>query len=137
MTDRETATIDVSRSEARVLIAALADEEVTASGQRERRVRDLQEYLAREFDFDEHRGTREGEMAAEDDGGWLDNDAVFEDDDPDDTEEVELSRSEAEAVTDALDDFESETAKEDTKGREENADTAEDVRERFVGAFDY
>ena len=129
MSDRDTATVDLSRAEARVVIAALSDEETTAAGERERAVRDIEEHLAREFDFDEYRGVDEGEMAADDDEGWLDNDIIFDDDDPDDTEAVELSRREADTVTDALGDF-------DAGAAEENRETAEDVRERIADSFD-
>lgn len=116
------------RYEARVVISALADEEMTASGERATRLRNVQDHLSAEFDFDEHRGVEKGEMAAGDEGGWLDNDAVFGSDDPDDEEEVELSRAEADDVTAALADFESDES-------HENAGTAEDVRERIENAF--
>lgn len=129
MSDRENATFDLTRREARVVIAALADEEMTASGDRGMRLQNVQDRLAADFDFDEHRGVEKGEMAAEDDGGWIDNDAVFGDDEPDDTEEVELSRAEADAMTDALADFELDET-------HENAGVAEDVRERIADAFD-
>jgi hypothetical protein len=86
-------------------------------------------YLAAEFDFDQHRGVEKGEMAVEDDQGWLDNDAVFGDNDPDDTERVELSRAEADAVTDALADFELDES-------HENAGIAENVRQRIIDVFD-
>ena len=112
-----------------MVIAALSDEEATASGERERTVRNVAEYLAREFDFDEHRGVDKGEMAADDDEGWLDNDVIFDDDDPDDTEAVELSRREADTAIGALDDFERGEA-------EENRETARDVRERIEDSFD-
>ena len=129
MSDRETATFEMTRSEARVVIAALSDEEMTASGDRGMQLQNVQDYLATEFDFDQHRGVEKGEMAAGDDTGWLDNDAVFGDNDPDDTETVELSRPEANAVTDALADFELDES-------HENAGIAENVRERIADAFD-
>ncbi|WP_435178932.1 hypothetical protein [Halorussus sp. AFM4] len=129
MSERDTATFDMSRNEARVVIAALSDEEMTASGDRGMRIQNIQDHLAAEFDFDEHRGVEKGEMAAGDDTGWLDNDAIFGDNDPDDTEEIELSRGEADVVTDALADFELDET-------HENAGTAEDVRKRIADAFD-
>lgn len=129
MSDRDTATFEMTRNEARVVIAALADDEMTASGDRTMALRNVQDHLAAEFNFDEHRGVEKGEMAAEDDEDWIDNDVIFGDNDPDDEEEVQLSRSEADAVTDALADFELD---ED----HENAGTAENVRERIVDAFD-
>jgi hypothetical protein len=101
---------------------------MTASGERATRVRNLQDHLAAEFDFDEHRGVEKGEMASGDDGGWLDNDAIFGDNDPDDEEEVELSRGEADVVTDALAKFELDES-------HENAGAADDVRERIDDAF--
>ena len=117
----------MTRNEARVVIAALSDEEMTASGDRGMRLQNVQDHLAAEFDFDEYRGAQKGEMATEDDEGWLDNDAIFGDNDPDDIEEIELSRAEADAVTDALADFELD--------EDENAGTAENVRERIADAF--
>ena len=128
MSDQETATFDMTRNEARVVIAALSDEEMTASGDRGMRLQDVQNYLSAEFDFDEHRGAEKGEMAAGDEAGWIDNDAIFGGNDPDDTEEIELSRAEADVVTDALGSFELDES-------HENAGTAEDVRERIAGSF--
>lgn len=128
MSDRDTATFDMTRSEARVVIAALSDEEMTASGDRGTRLQDVQDHLSAEFDFDQHRGVEKGEMAAGDDTGWLDNDAVFGDNDPDDTDGIELSRAEADAVTDALADFELDET-------HANAGVAENVRERIADAF--
>jgi len=125
--DTDTATFDLTRNEARVVIGALADEEMTASGDRGRRLQNVQDHLAAEFDFDEHRGVETGEMAAGDDTGWLDNDSVFGGNDPDDTERVELSRAEADAVTDALAAFELDEG-------HENAGTAENVRRRIADA---
>ncbi|MFC4449929.1 hypothetical protein [Halorussus aquaticus] len=129
MTDRDTASFRMTRNEARVVIAALSDEEMTASGDRGMRIQNVQDHLAAEFDFDEHRGVEKGEMAAGDDTGWLDNDAIFGGNDPDDTERVELSRAEATAVTDALAAFELDEG-------HENAGTAENVRERIEDAFE-
>ena len=129
MSDSDTATFDMTRNEARVVIAALSDEEMTSSGDRGLRLQNVQDHLAAEFDFDEHRGVEKGEMAAEDDTGWLDNDSIFGGNDPDDTEEVELSRAEADAVTDALAGFELDES-------HENLGTAEDVRQRIADSFD-
>jgi hypothetical protein len=129
MADRDKATFDMTRNEARVVIAALADEEMTASGDRGTVLQNVQDHLAAEFGFDEHRGGEKGEMATEDDTGWLDNDAIFGGNDPDDTEKIELSRHEADAVTDALADFELDES-------HKNAGTAENVRERIQDAFE-
>ena len=128
MSDRDTATFDMTRNEARVVIAALSDEEMTASDDRGMRLQNVQDHLAAEFDFDQHRGVEKGEMAAGDEGGWIDNDAIFGGNDPDDTEEIELSRAEADAVTDALASFELDEG-------HENAGTAENVRERIADSF--
>ncbi|WP_276300941.1 hypothetical protein [Halorussus lipolyticus] len=127
--DGETANFKMTRNEARVVIAALSDEEMTASSDRGMRIQNIQDRLSAEFDFDEHRGVEKGEMAAEDDTGWLDNDAIFGDNDPDDAERIELSRGEANVVTDALADFELDETK-------ENAGTAENVRQRIADSFD-
>ncbi|WP_135826049.1 hypothetical protein [Halorussus ruber] len=127
--DSDTATFEMTRNEARVVIAALSDEEMTASDDRGMRIQNIQDHLSAEFDFDEHRGVEKGEMATEDDTGWLDNDSIFGGNDPDDTETVELSRPEANVVTDALADFELDEG-------HENAGTAENVRERISDAFE-
>ena len=129
MSDRDTVTFRMTRNEARVVIAALSDEEITSSGDRGMRLQNVQDHLAAEFDFDEHRGVETGEMAAGDDVGWLDNDSIFGGNDPDDTEAVELSRAEADAVTDALAGFELDES-------HENLGTAEDVRQRIADSFD-
>lgn len=129
MTDQEKANFKMTRNEARAVIAALSDEEMTASDDRGIRLQNVQDHLAAEFDFDEHRGAETGEMATQDDVGWLDNDSVFGDNDPDDTERIELSRPEADAVTDALSSFELDES-------HENAGTAENVRQRIVDAFE-
>ncbi|WP_135830363.1 hypothetical protein [Halorussus halobius] len=122
------ATVDVTKGEARVVVAALADEELTATGERATRIQDVQDRLAAAFEFDQY-GSDRAESAGDDSGwvteGWLD-DVVF---DVDDTGDVELSREEADAVTDALAAFEL-----DETG--ENADVAESVRDRILSAFD-
>ena len=127
--DRDTATFQMTRNEARVVIAALSDEEMTASGGRGTRLQNVQAHLSAEFDFDQYRGTEKGEMAAGDEGGWIDNDAVFGGNDPDDTEKIELSRVEADVVTDALASFELDES-------HENAGTAENVHRRITDAFE-
>ncbi|WP_137287048.1 hypothetical protein [Halorussus salinisoli] len=129
MSDRDKANFKMTRNEARVVIAALSDEEMTASNDRGVRLQNVQDHLAAEFDFDEHRGVEKGEMAAGDDSGWLDNDAIFGGNDPDDTERIELSQAEANAVTDALASFE-------LGESHENAGTAANVRERIQNAFE-
>ena len=123
----DTATFDLSRAEAREVIAALSDAEMTASGDRQRHYRNVASHLAAEFDFDEYRGPEKGEMAAGDDEGWIDNDAIFGSDDEDDEETIELSRREADEVTDALARHE--------PAADENAGQVEDVRRRIADAF--
>ncbi|WP_128478430.1 hypothetical protein [Halorussus pelagicus] len=129
MSDRDTATFEMTRNEARVVIAALSDEEMTASDDRGMVLQNVQDHLAAEFDFDEHRGDELGETAAGDDAGWLDNDSIFGGNDPDDTASVELSRAEADAVTDALAGFELDES-------HKNAGTAENVRERIADSLE-
>ena len=129
MSERDTATFEMTRNEARVVIAALSDEEMTASDDRGVRLQNVQDHLAAEFDFDQYRGVEKGEMASGDDTGWIDNDNIFGDNDPDDAERIELSRTEADVVSDALASFELDES-------HENAGTAENVRERIVDAFE-
>ncbi|USZ68579.1 hypothetical protein NGM10_02280 [Halorussus salilacus] len=128
MADRNTANFRMTRNEARVVVAALSDEEMTASPDRGERLQNVQDRLASEFGFDQYRETGTDETAAGDEGGWIDDDAVFGDDDPDDTEEIALSRAEVDVVTDALARFERDESK-------ENAGTAESVRRRIADAF--
>jgi len=130
MSDSQSASFEMTKGEARVVIAALADEEMTATGERATRLQNVQDHLAAEFEFDQYRESDRAELAGNDDSGWfteewLDDDGRF---DTDDTEGVELSRAEADAVTDALAAFELD----ETHG---NAGTAENVRERIVDAF--
>lgn len=127
MTDPN-ATVNLTKGEARIVVAALADEEMTATGERATRLQNVQDRLAAEFEFDQYGGDR-GEMVGDDDwftDEWLDDDGLF---DTDDTGSVELSHGEADALTDALAAFElDETA--------ENADVAQTVRDRILSAFD-
>jgi len=129
MTDDDTATFKMTKGEARVVIAALADEEMTASGERATRLQDVQDHLAAEFDFDQYRSRDRAEMAGNHDEGWFTeewlDDGIF---DTDDTGRIELSQMEANAVTDALAAFELDES-------HENAGTAENVRERILDAF--
>ena len=127
MTDSN-ATVNLTKGEARVLVAALADEELTATGERATRLQNVQDRLAAEFEFDQYGGDRD-EVAGNDDwftDEWLDGDDVF---DTDDTGSVELSHGEADAATDALAAFELDETP-------ENADVAETVRDRILSAFE-
>lgn len=146
MSNREPATFELSKGEARVVIAALADEEMTASGERATRLQNVQDRLAAEFEFGQYRGTSRDELAendhgeltendrdetAESDDGWFAEEwlggyGVF---DTDDTESIELSHVEADAVTDALAAFELDET-------HENASVAENIRSRILDAFD-
>ncbi|WP_115862669.1 hypothetical protein [Halorussus litoreus] len=129
MSDSQSASVEMTKGEARVVIAALADEEMTAIGERATRLQNVQDHLAAEFEFDQYRESDRTELAGSDDSGWFTeewlDDGRF---DTDDTERVELARAEADAVTDALAAFELD----ETHG---NAGTAENVRERVLDAF--
>lgn len=126
MSDNETATFKMTKAEARAVVAALADEEMTASGDRATRLQSVQDRLAAEFEFDQY---RERDRTDEDEG-WFTEELLGGDDsfDPDDAERIELSRVEANAVTDALAAFELDET-------QENANLAENVRERILDAF--
>ncbi|PSQ46211.1 hypothetical protein BRD15_09650 [Halobacteriales archaeon SW_6_65_15] len=126
--DRDTATIDLSRGESRVVIAALADEEMTASGDRARRLRDVQDHLAAEFDFDEYRGSERGEMAGDEDEGWFGREWFDSGSGEGSEETVEFSRREAADVAAALADYE-------VDPEHGNAGVADEVRERILDAF--
>jgi hypothetical protein len=126
--DRDTATVDLTRSESRVVIAALADEEMTASGDREVRLRNLQDRLAAEFDFDEYRGSNRGEMAADEDEGWFGREWFESGSGESGEETVKFSRQEAADATAALAGYE-------TDPEYGNPEVADDVRERIVDAY--
>ena len=115
MTDPN-ATVTLTKGEARIVVAALADEEMTATGERATRLQRVQDRLAAEFEFDQYGGSDPAEIVS---------DAVF---DTDDTGSVELSHGEADALTDALAAFELD----ETHG---NAALAENVRDRILSAF--
>lgn len=124
MSDRETGRFELTRPEAREVIAALTSYRMRASGEDERRLRNVQDRLEVEFGFDEHR-TDDGDGLLTGSEGWFDDDAVF---DHDQSEEIELSRAEADDVLDALAGFDADAA--------ENERVTEDVRERIAGTFD-
>lgn len=134
MSERDTATVTLTRGEARKVIAALADDEVTESGRDRERLLNLQDHLAAEFGFDEFRdqGTEsdvpDGQDAVVGDEDLIDGDegGVFDLGDEDE-EAVELSRGEAEDVLDAMDEYE---------GLPEDESVVADVRERIDSKFD-
>lgn len=119
MDETDTATIELTKGEARELINALSDYRLETSGREEERVLNLRELLQREFGFDEGR--------FEDDGNVVEMlSGVFDDSD---THEVELSKSEAGEVDDALAAFEPESTPDETE-------TVESLRERFAETYD-
>ncbi len=121
MDDTDTETVELSRAEARIVISALSERQVGASGRDEERALNLEELLQREFGFEErHLGDR---------GGYLD---AFTDvfDSEDSEHEVQLSRVEAEEVVRALDDLRT------TEGADADTETIADLRHRFAEAFD-
>lgn len=123
MTDRKTERFELTRPEAREVIAALTNYRMRASGEDEQRLRNVQDRLEVEFGFDEHR-TDDGDGLLTGSEGWFDNDAIF---DHDQKEEIELSRAEADDVLDALASFDADAP--------ENERVAEDVRGRIAGKF--
>ena len=133
MSERDTATVKLTRGKAREVIAALADEEVTETGRDRERTLNLQDRLAAEFGFDEHRA-RGGESAVPDgrDAVVGDEGVIDESDEGildlgDDEEAIELSRAEAEDVLDALADYD---------GSTEAEAAIADVRERLESKFE-
>ncbi|WP_226011183.1 hypothetical protein [Halomicrobium salinisoli] len=120
----DTATIELSRPEAREVINALSTEIATESGPEEERALNVREFLQREFDFEDSDFSDH-----DDDGGifTLSPAAWFGDDD-EDTHDVQLSRSEAVEVDLAL--------AEQEGSSEGEAETIMDLRERLDEAFD-
>lgn len=119
MDDTDTATIELSKAEAREVINALSEYRTRTSGRDEERALNVEELLQREFGFEQRH--------FEEDNNPLEVFAnVFADRDED--HEVELSRVEAAEVDSAL-------AEADRSSRDE-AETVEDLRDRFQGTFD-
>ena len=119
MQDTDTATIELTRSEAREVINALSSHMVAASGRDERRALNVREFLQREFDFEDRHfdeGTDINEL-------FLD---IFDSDDGD--HEIQLSRAEASEVLEALVEEESEA---EPSEREAIADLRDRLEERF------
>ena len=122
MKESDTATVELTRGEAREVINALSNYEVRVSGQEEEQVLNVKELLKREFDFEESdfEGRSPGNAT-----GLVD--AVTDIFDADDEHEVQLSRFEAAEIVTALDDFEEES---------ESVDSVRDVRSRIEDTFD-
>lgn len=122
MKENDTATIELTRGEAREVINALSNYEVRVSGREEEQVLNVRELLKREFDFEE--SDFEGRSSGSTTGLV---DAVTDIFDADDKHEVQLSRFEAAEIVTALDDFE---------GESESAGLIRDVRSRIEKTFD-
>ena len=122
MNETDTATIQLTRGEAREVINALSNYEVTASGAEEERALNTEKFLQREFGFEE-RPTDDGLNFAD----IVAN--VFGEDNSE--HEVELSRAEAAEVERALDGLAERSGTAD-----ENKATIEDLRRRLAETFD-
>lgn len=121
MDDSDTATVELTRNEARKVIGALSEYHVETSGRDEERVLNVEELLQREFGFEErHFGTE---------SSYLDTFTNIFNEKSDD-HEVQLSRVEAEEVVRALDDHEA------TASDSSDAETTANLRDRFAEAFD-
>lgn len=119
MDESDTATVELSREEAREVINALSDYQYEVSGREEERALNLRELLKREFGFEDRH--------FEADAGLLDAfGEIFGDDD--DPHEVEFSRAEAAEVDDALAEL--------GGSNPDEGETIADVRRRFERAFD-
>lgn len=133
MAERDTATVPLTKGEAREVIAALADAESSESGRDRERLLNLQDHLAAAFDFDEHRArggesdVPDGRDAVVGEGGIIDESDEGILDVDDDEEAVELSREEAEVVLDALSGYD---------GSPEDEEAIGDVRERLEREFE-
>ena len=122
MTETDTATIRLTKGEAREVINALSNHEVTASGTEEERAVNMEAFLQREFGFEPD--------PAEGDRSFAD--AVTNVFGADNSEhDVELSRAEAAEVERALDDLD-----ERADPADENEAIIEDLRRRFAETFD-
>lgn len=132
MSERDTATVTLSKGEARKVIAALADDETTESGRDRERLLNLQDRLAAEFGFDEYRA-QGGESAVPDGQDALvgEGDLIDEGDEGilggEDEEAMELSGGEADDVLAALSEYD---------GSPEDEQVVADVRERLEAEFE-
>ena len=123
MDDTDTATIELTRAEAREVINALAEYETGATGRDEERALNVEDLLQREFGFkEEHFGG---------DRGYLDTFTnIFNE--PDTEHEVQLSRVEAREIVHALD----ELGQHGEYSADADAETVQDLRARFADTFD-
>lgn len=119
MDDTDTATIELTRGEAREVINALSTYQFETSGHDEKRALDVREFLQREFEFEESH--------FEDDSSLVDAFVDLFDDDGE--HEIRLSRAEAAEVVPALADLEA-----DSDPAE--AETIAGLRGRFEETFD-
>lgn len=119
MDDEETATIELTRNEAREVINALSSYRSGESGRDERRALNVEEFLQREFGFENQH--------FDEDRSVLETFADIFDEEDGDEHEIQLSRAEAEEVVSALADHE--------EGSPTDAETAANLRDRFEETF--
>lgn len=120
MQDSDTATLELSKAEAREAINALAEQEALESGRDEERTHNVKEILKREFDFEGEPFDSERDIVDQ----LVD---VF-DEDVGGTE-IQLSRSEATEIDRALGNWHEGTSAED-------ADTIAGLRDRLAETYD-
>lgn len=118
MDDSETATVELTREEAREVINALSNYQVELSGDDERRALEVREFLQREFDFEDE--SFAGDRSLVD---------VFVNNEPTGDHEIQLTRAEAAEVVPAL-------AKLEANSTPEDAETIAGVRDRFQETFE-
>ena len=119
MDETDTATIELSKSEAREVINALSAYQYSASGHDDDLALNIRELLQREFGFEDRH--------FENDQGLVESFAeVF---DTSDSHEVQFSRGEAEEVVSAL-------AESEADADPAEAETIENIREEFERTFD-
>lgn len=122
MDDSNAATIELTPEEARAVVNALANYQLEASGDDERRALEVRDLLEREFDLADEQFAADSSFFDE----FLE---TFDLDDGDRSHEIELTRGEAAEVDRALADF-------DTEAAATEAATVADLRERFAETFD-
>lgn len=118
MDDSETATVELTREEAREVINALSNYQVELSGDDERRALEVREFLQREFDFEDESFAVNRSLVD-----------VFVNNEPAEDHEIQLTRAEAAEVVPAL-------AKLEANSTPEDAETVADVRDRFQETFE-
>lgn len=120
MQDSDTATVELTKSEAREAINALAEQEALASGRDEERTHNIKEILKREFDFEGEPFDSERDIVDQ----LVD---VFDEDVG--GHEIQLSRSEATEIDRALGNWHEDSSPEE-------AETITDLRDRLAETFD-